>query len=525
MNPNRIKRIVNMKLHKYFALFFMLSGLAAQGRAAVFVLPTEIHHFSPMRFSRGADADRTNTWEPPHIILTNVTSADHPVWIANAGDGSDRLFIVQQSGTVVIVGKDTPFLDLRTNVVIVTPINSPPSSPQTKMVSIAFPPDYAQKGYFYVSYYTWDGTFKVSRFHVSTTNSDVAVPDSEEVIGSNYPLGCGNAGQLVFAPDGTLFLNLAGPVANAGDLAALSGKMLALLNESGRLLPTNSETSWPFSQYFDATDCSEIGGAFAENSGNRMNGVYFYSDGNGTIWGLKFNGTNWAKYDLASPTASVWLPTDPLPGSYLPANPNPGSGLTNTFPIPTNGSPIVPTGPITPITAGGTNFFSNSSITANTASSAPASEPATSTSIPRTPVIIQTTQQADSQPQHPIIISAFGLDEKGRLYVVDYGSAYWTQGGPPNYTPVEKFAGGGIYQIQDDLLQFTVRQIIHGHQVTLEWQSAPGVRYRIQESVNLHRWFNVRPEMTGNGWVLSVSNLPLNSRIFYRVTVITPIRT
>ena len=121
-------------------------GSAVPTHGAVFVTPVEVKHFAPSPFSRESVVSQTDTWEPPHIVLTNVASADRPVWIANAGDGSDRLFIVQQTGTVIIVGDDTPFLNLEPNSVI--PIGgNVPTNPHVKMVSIAFPSDYAHNGY------------------------------------------------------------------------------------------------------------------------------------------------------------------------------------------------------------------------------------------------------------------------------------------------------------------------------------------------------------------------------------------
>ena len=486
-------------------------GSAVPTHGAVFVTPVEVKHFAPSPFSRESVVSQTDTWEPPHIVLTNVASADRPVWIANAGDGSDRLFIVQQTGTVIIVGDDTPFLNLEPNSVI--PIGgNVPTNPHVKMVSIAFPSDYAHNGYFYVSYYDLNGIFKVSRFSVSKTNPNVADPNSEEVIGSNFPIGC-NGGQIVFAPDGTLYLNLAGPIANARDSDALSGKMLALFNEGGSPLPTSTKTSWPFVQYFSSTDCSEIGGEFAENSGGRMNDVYFYGNGSGTIWGLKFNGTNWVKYNLACPT----FPCSEGPSITLPP---PSGGSSNQLTVPPNVLPATnpPISPIDRITLATNSIFGSSGIKATALSPTGAAGILTPGNLTATP---STVLAANTVPEYPFVITAFGRDEEGRLYVANYGAGYWVQE-PTNNTSVEKFGGGGIYLITDDLLQFTVHEVVDHNGVTLEWQSAPGIRYRIQESSGSSRWFDFRPEMMGNGGVLSASNLPYNSRISYRVIAITP---
>ncbi len=490
---------------QFFISAFLLYCLIAQSEGAVFVQPTVISHFAPSSYSIQPVTNQTDTWEPPHIVLTNIVSADRPVWIANAGDGSDRLFIVQQSGAVIIVGDDMPFLNLEPNMVLPHG-GTVPSNSQVKMVSIAFPPDFIHKRYFYISYYDLNGAFKVSRFHVSTSNGDVTDPSSEELVGSNFPIGC-NGGQIVFAPDGTLYLNLAGPIANADDFDALSGKMLALLNEDGNPRPTNTQGSWLFSEYFSSTDCSEIGGEFAKNSGNRMNGVYFYGDNTGRIWGLKLDGTNWVKCDLANPTFQFSEGTF----NTLPSSPSAGSNYQLTVPpnlLPTNSPPNIPIGPITLAT----NSFFGSSAVKPTAVAPPFVDAM---------VTPPTVKAVNAVSEHPFAITAFGRDEEGRLYVANYGAAYWVQE-PPNFTPVEKFGGGGIYLIQDDLLQFTLHEVVDRNRMTLEWQSAPGIRYNIQESSGSSRWFNIRPEMMGDGGVLSVSGLPSNSMISYRVFAITP---
>jgi hypothetical protein len=496
-------------------LAVVLCNFAAQSHGAVFVLPTEINHFTPSPFLRDPVVSPPDTWEPPHIIVTNIASAALPVWIANAGDGSDRLFVVQQTGSVIIVGDAIPFLNLQPNsgVVLSSVGGGALPGPQVRMVSVAFPPDYAHKGDFYVSYYDLNGTFKVSRFDVSKSNPDVANPSSEEVIGSNFPIGC-NGGQIVFAPDGTLYLNLAGPIANPDNLGALPGKMLALLNDDDKPLTTNTATSWPFSQYFSPTDCSEIGGAFAENSGDRMDGVYFYGDSSGTIWGLKPEGTNWVKYNLASPTF-------PFSNNLNITVPPPVESSTNQTtgtlpPLPTNDPPIFPTGPITIDTSNG--LFTSSAIKATAIAPTAVAEISTSANLIATPA---TAPKAYTAPEYPFIITAFGQDEKGRLYVANYGAPYWVQE-PPNYTSVEQIGGGGIYLIQDNLLQFSVHEVVDHNRVTLEWQTAPAVKYHIQKSVDLRHWFDIRDEIIGKGWVLSVSDLPYNSNIYYRVVAIIP---
>jgi hypothetical protein len=136
------------------------------------------------------------------------------------------------------------------------------------------------------------------------------------------------------------------------------------------------------------------------------------------------------------------------------------------------------------------------------------------TKSPKTPIL-----PADGyQNMYPFTIAAFGHDEAGRLYVINYGAAVWEQE-PPRFTSVEHFENGGIYLIQDDLLQFTVHQKIERNQIILEWQSALGVKYSVQSSRDSHHWSDIRQMVRGNGGVLTVSGLPNNPKVLYRVIV------
>jgi hypothetical protein len=174
-------------------------------------------------------------------------------------------------------------------------------------------------------------------------------------------------------------------------------------------------------------------------------------------------------------------------------------------------------GPITLATNGGGLFAIQSAATTVVAPNA-GNKQSISASITSSPA---TGQAADAVPEYPFIITAFGRDEEGRLYIANYGAPYHVQE-PPSFHSVEEFGGGGIYLIQDDLLQFAVHEVVEHNRVTLEWQSGPGIRYRIQESSGASRWIDLRPDMMGNGGVLSASTPLHNSRMSFRVIAITP---
>ena len=466
----------------------------------------------PLIFQKQAEpSDFTDT---PHLIFTNVSGADAPVWITHAGDGSSRVFFVEQGGTVRIIGKDAPFLDLSsTNAAIIT-INGSPA-PGPVLVSAAFPPGYTNKGYFYVSYYDpapGQTGLKISRFYV-TDAPDLADRNTEQVVGRYSGIGCGG-GQIVFGDDGTLYLNYGGPVANATlsgfsqDLNSLSGKMRPILNENSQPFPpTPSEPFWPFEQYFAATNCSIIGGAFDASTSARMNGIYFYGDASGTFWGLKPEGTNWVQLNFGAPTFQYvfgWDTTG-LSGGSIPTNP-----LTNIITINTNPGSIIP--PITILPpANGSNFWPTASSMKKKVSSRAAR---TSLTTNEDGVIV--LQPATNTA--PFTITAFGTDEDGRVYVANFGAPYYVEA-PPTFQAVQKFVGGGIYRLDDDQVQINLTTVTNSQRVTLEWQSVRGVKYRVQVSVDGVRWNTFR-SVTGTGRRIVIANVPKNRRFHFKVVAL-----
>lgn len=185
------------------------------------------------------------------VRLALVTDGlNKPVAIANAGE--ERLFVVQQAGLIRVVkgGKllTEPFLDLR---------DETKSSGEQGLLGLAFPPDYATSGRFYVYYTDTAGNSVLSRFTVTSGNPDRADETSEEVLlRQDQPHSNHNGGQLAFGPDGYLYLGLGDggsggdPDGNGQNLGALLGKLLRLdvSGASGYAVPADN----PFASDQDA---------------------------------------------------------------------------------------------------------------------------------------------------------------------------------------------------------------------------------------------------------------------------------
>ncbi len=181
----------------------------------------------------------------PQVQLIRVYSGvSLPTHIANAGDGSGRLFITEQAGRIRVarggVLLANPFLDISGRI---------SCCGEQGLLSVAFPPGYATKGYFYVNYTDPRGDTVISRFTV-TSDPDLADPNSEAVVlRIAQPFANHNGGLLKFGPDGYLYIGMGDggsggdPQGNGQKLSTLLGKLLRIDVESGvqpyRIPPDN----------------------------------------------------------------------------------------------------------------------------------------------------------------------------------------------------------------------------------------------------------------------------------------------
>ncbi len=189
-------------------------------------------------FPAGAVVPPPVTLQP--IITTGLTS---PLAITNAGDGSGRLFITEQTGYIRIWTGTTllpaPFLDVHTLV---------SCCGEQGLLSVAFHPNYAANGLFYVNYTDVAGNTEIVRYHVSA-NPNVADPASATILLTILqPYVNHNGGQLQFGADGYLYIGMGDggsggdPLNNGQNLDVLLGKMLRIDVDGGApyaIPPTN----------------------------------------------------------------------------------------------------------------------------------------------------------------------------------------------------------------------------------------------------------------------------------------------
>jgi glucose/arabinose dehydrogenase len=171
---------------------------------------------------------------PPTLALTPVVSGlSSPVDLQFPNDGTGRMFVVQQQGSIRIVANgslvSTPFLNITAKV---------SSGGEMGLLGLAFHPQFTQNHLFYVHYdRTIGGQIQsvIAEYHVSVGDANIADPASERILLTvDQPFSNHKGGQMVFGPDGFLYIGFGDggsggdPMGNGQNLQTLLGKMLRI---------------------------------------------------------------------------------------------------------------------------------------------------------------------------------------------------------------------------------------------------------------------------------------------------------
>ena len=161
-------------------------------------------------------------------VLSGLSS---PVFAGNAGDGSNRLFVIEQAGVIRVrqpgASSAGTFLDIRAKVA---------AGGERGLLGLAFHPQYASNGRFYVDYTrVADGAIVIAEYRVST-DANIADPSTEKVLLTiPHPTFANhNGGMLAFGPDDLLYIGVGDggsgndPPDNAQNLDVLLGKILRI---------------------------------------------------------------------------------------------------------------------------------------------------------------------------------------------------------------------------------------------------------------------------------------------------------
>lgn len=205
-----------------------LRGFVRAGRfalvASCLVTACESSPGGPGDGDPGPDPDP----EPSLALALVADGLDRPVH-AGAPDGDPRLYIAEKTGRIVVLAdgalRPDPFLDLSGRVA---------SGSEQGLLSLAFHPDYAENGWFYVNYTDLSGDTRVVRYRVSADPELADESTATTILSIDQPFTNHNGGHLRFGPQGRLFVTV-GDGGSAGDPAGNGQNPSTLLGSILRL--------------------------------------------------------------------------------------------------------------------------------------------------------------------------------------------------------------------------------------------------------------------------------------------------
>jgi glucose/arabinose dehydrogenase len=183
------------------------------------------------------------------VRLVKIGDFASPLYVTAPPGDRRRIFVVEQAGRIVVVrgGKRLaqPFLDIRSNVT---------AGGEQGLLSMAFAPDYAQSGRFYVYYTERSGTEAIWEYRrASEDRADAG--SARLVLRMADPEPNHNGGMMVFGSDGLMYVGTGdggggddqhGARGNAQSLGSLLGKILRIDPRQSGSRPYTVPSSNPF---------------------------------------------------------------------------------------------------------------------------------------------------------------------------------------------------------------------------------------------------------------------------------------
>jgi glucose/arabinose dehydrogenase len=247
--------------------------------------------------------------DPAAITLTQVADGfANPLFLTNAGDGSGRLFVLEQAGRIWIIQGgarlEAPFADF--SGIVSQDILYGYS--ERGLLGLAFHPNYAENGLVFVNYTDRDGTTQLARYRASTDDPNALDMSSGEILLTiPQPYRNHNGGHLEFGPDGYLYMSV-GDGGAAGD-PLLAGQDLS--NILGKIIRLDVDRVDGDRLYSIPADNPFV------NTPNAVPEIWAYGVRN--VWRFSFDRATGDAY-IADVGQNVWeevnfLPADAAPGA------------------------------------------------------------------------------------------------------------------------------------------------------------------------------------------------------------------
>lgn len=159
-----------------------------------------------------------------------VSGLDGPLGVTNAGDGSRRLFVIEQEGTIRVVKRGKllgrPFLDISGRI---------KAGGEQGLLGLAFHPRFDKNRRFYVNYTDEAGDTVIAEYKRSRKKRNRATASSaRRILTFDQPFSNHNGGHVVFGPDGYLYIGTGDggsggdPQGNGQSKDTLLGKILRI---------------------------------------------------------------------------------------------------------------------------------------------------------------------------------------------------------------------------------------------------------------------------------------------------------
>ena len=232
----------------------------------------------------------------------NLSFTD-PVGVYHAGDGTDRLFVLEQTGTIKVISNDPSTENVQTFLNITSIVDQDGGYTEEGLLGLGFHPNFSENGYFYVNYTDYGPKRNViARYSVSSNNPNQADTESSLVILEvNQPYTNHNGGQMGFGSDGYLYISF-GDGGSAGDPQGNGQNTQTLLGTIIRIDVDNNSNDLNYSIPSD--------NPFIDNPSVR-NEIYAYGLRNmwrfswdpvtDLLWGADVGQYNWEEIDIIYP--------------------------------------------------------------------------------------------------------------------------------------------------------------------------------------------------------------------------------
>lgn len=208
----------------------------------VFMVGCQIKDPAPNNQNPGPDASSGTEQSPEEASSrdVNVTLAEaypqlsfnQPLEYRQAGDNSDRVFVVEKSGRILVFPNDPQIQAAQVFLDLTGLVDS--SASEKGLLGLAFHPQYQNNGFIYVNYTDRNGTV-IARYQVNPANPDQGLADSgQNILSFSQPYANHNGGHLAFGDDGYLYIatgdggSSGDPHNNAQNLSSFHGKILRI---------------------------------------------------------------------------------------------------------------------------------------------------------------------------------------------------------------------------------------------------------------------------------------------------------